>query len=399
MRLAGVLSDISTQGLGATPRPTGVMLPVSNRVAVAAAVRRFQGRSNTLAGYLGDSAQTSAAVSGASAGAKAGSIIPGVGTVIGAFVGAVVGWLSAKKKPVRATAEQVAQCQTETAAYMAYAAEYPTTPLPLELTQIKDMTWCGAAIHGAMVKLKDPRFFLGGFDERTEICRQIVRKVYATKVGDTVEITGLSFTDAKGKKISLPGTSFVNKPFTSILELTERVLIPLEIANCAPWGKGACSDYVNLPLIKRTLFDLMGYAARTALPNISEADLAAASHVASQVGASARDVVSAVETIMQRSVQRNETALVLTQTNAASQEVIKEIANDIAQRAPPVASQSPDELVKTTPLATPPPIVTPEVQRDVTGAAASTATPGIEAMIKKAGPWLALAALSYFTGA
>jgi hypothetical protein len=296
-------------GIGAADQLA--LIPISDKKAVANAIRLFASRRVGIAG-MGASEQASGAVSGATAGAKAGSVIPGIGTVIGAFVGAVVGWLSAKPKPVRATKEQIAQCQTMASEYMGYAAQSPTVPLPMELTQIKDLTWCGAAIHGAMVKLKDPRFFTSGFDERIAIARQIVRKVYETKVGDTVEISGLSFRDAKGRKIDLPGTSFVNKPFTSILELTERVLMPLEVANCAPWGKGACQSYIDLPLIKRTLFDLLGYAARTELPNISESDLHAASQVAAQTGTASSDVVKAVEQIINRPVVRGETAALLT---------------------------------------------------------------------------------------
>lgn len=302
------------RGIGGNgPSEQPALIPVSDKAALINAVKYFSAarRTTGVAGF-GDTAQTSGAASGAAAGAKAGSIVPGIGTVIGAVVGAVVGWLSAKPKPVRATAEQIAQCGTLATEYLGYASQSPSAPLPMELPQIKDLTWCGAAIHGGMVKLKDPRFFTSGFDERVAICRQIVRKVYETKVGETVEISGLSFKDAKGKKIALPGISFVNQPFMSILDLTSRILVPLEIKNCEPWGKGACTAYFDIPLIRRTLFDLLGYAARTELPNISESDLRAASQVAATTGSAAKDVVSAVEQIINRNVVKGETAALLT---------------------------------------------------------------------------------------
>ena len=316
-RINGYVARTAIQrGLGGNgPTEQPALIPVSDKSALINAVKYFvaaRTHKNGI-GFIGDAAQAGGAASTGATGAKVGTMImPGIGTVIGAVVGAVVGWIAGKPKPVRATAEQIAQCRTMATEYLGFAAEYPSTCLPLELSKIKDLTWCGAAIHGGMVKLKDPRFFTGGFDERVAICKQIVRKVYETKVGDTVEISGLSFTDAKGKKINLPGTSFVNKPFTTILELTERVLMPLEVANCAPWGKGACTAYIDIPLIKRTLFDLLGYAARTELPNISEADLRAASQVAQTTGTAAKDVVSAVEQIIQRNVIKGETSALLT---------------------------------------------------------------------------------------
>lgn len=335
-------------GFGAPAMGVPELMPVSDKSAVAAAIRLFQSRRGSNLAGIGNTEQTQGAAAGAATGAKAGSIIPGVGTVIGAFVGAVVGWLAAKSKPVRATAEQLAQCQTLTTEYMGYAAQYPTSPLPLELPQIKDLIWCGNAIHGAMVKLKDPRFFTSGFDEKIAAARQIVRKVYETPVGQTIEITGLKFTDAKGRKIDLPGISFVNQPFVSILELTQRVMVPFEIKNCEPWGKGACTPYFDIPLIRRTLFDLLGYAARTELPNISEADLVAASQVAANTGSSSSDVVKAVESIINRPVNRGETSALLTGQS------------DVPGVIAPTPTATPD--------ATAPPLpgVTPQTAADVT---------------------------------
>ncbi len=318
--VTGVRSGLS--GIGMTEKPVAALLPVSDRKAVANAVKIFaERRAQQLHGYrhvtlrgLADASQAGGAAGTAATGAEVGTaIFPGIGTVIGAVIGAVVGWLGSKPKPVRATAEQIAQCRMLTTEYMGFAAENPNTCLPMDLAQLKQMHWCGDALYGGSVKLKDPRYFAGGFDEKMSIYRQIVRKVYETPIGANVEISGLSFKDAKGKNISLPGVTFENKVFISIKELVDRVVVPLETANCSPWGGGACPGFYSVPLIRRILYDELGYAARTELPNISEADLKAASQVAATIpSTSAKDVVSAVEMILNRPVVRDETAALLT---------------------------------------------------------------------------------------
>lgn len=303
--ITGVRNGLS--GMGA-PERVAALIPVSDRSAIANAVKLFTGRRT-----LGDTERVQSAASYASTGATVGSIIPLVGTVIGAAIGALAGWILGGAKPVRASAQQIAECQTLITEYMGYAAQMPGVPMPVELPQLKQAVWCGDALYGAMVKLKDPRFFAGGFDEQVGILRQICRKVYETPVGATVELSGLSFRDAKGKQINLPGMSFINQPFISIQDLCDRVVIPLQIKNCEPWGGAQCAGFFAIPFIRRIWMDLLGYAARVELPNISEADLKAASTVAATIpNASAKDVVSAVEAIIKRPVVREETAALLT---------------------------------------------------------------------------------------
>jgi hypothetical protein len=383
------------------------MLPVSSRAAVAAAVKAFKraDQADGLAGYyLGDTQQTSAAMSGASAGAKAGSVIlPGIGTAIGAVVGAVVGWLSTKKKPVRASAAQVEQCRATLAEYMEFAAQSPNHAIPMDWTRILELNWCFQAVYGAETALRDPRWFNQGFEAVLKpIALDIVRKIYSTPVGATVNLGAINAKDSKGKPMSFPGFEFTNPVFTNIKELSARYFEEVTVKVCqgnAGKGAGGCITQYNRAEWKRLAFDMMGWAARTALPNISEADLAAASDVAGQIGSSAKDVVSAVETIMQRSVQRNETALALTQTGAATQDVIKEIANAIAQTSPPAATLTPEQQTRTTPLATPPASVTPSVQADVTQSTASASqvqAAGVSSdLLAKAGPLLVLAVLGF----
>lgn len=254
----------------------------------------------------------------AALGAKAGSIIPVVGTVIGAVVGAVVGWLATKKKPVRASREQVAQCKAFLNEYMGYAAQMPTQPIPLDREQLRQLDWCLDAIYGSKIGLRDPRWF----DPDVEgmlipIAKSVVRKIYETPVGQTVNLDAVSFKDPKGRTIKFGGYSFVNQPFTNLKSFCDQFFIPMMVQLCketAGKGAGGCQAYYGeVPEFKRFLFDLLGWAARTELPNISEEDLKAASHVAATVpGSSAKDVVTAVEQIIGRTVQSGETAAILT---------------------------------------------------------------------------------------
>jgi len=301
------------------------LVPVSDKRALTAAVKYFAAarrpadRTNGISGF-GDTAQASAAASGAAAGAKAGSIVPGIGTVIGAVVGAVVGWLSAKKKPVRATAEEVAQCRALLSEYMQYANESPNAPIPLDKDKLRQLNWCMDAIYGGhYIGVKDPRWF----DPDVEgvfipAARAVVKKIYETPVGQPVNIEAISFKDPKGRNIAFKGYTFVNPVFTNLKTFSAQVFQPMMVQMCKETaGKGApgCDDYYGgaVPEFTRWLYDLLAWAAREQLPNISEADLAAASQVAATVpGSSAKDVVTAVETILNRAVQRDETAAVLT---------------------------------------------------------------------------------------
>lgn len=265
-----------------------------------------------------DTARVQSAGQYAALGAKAGSIIPVVGTVIGAVVGAVVGWLATKKKPVRASREQVAQCKAFLNEYMGYAAQMPTQPIPLEREQLRQLDWCLDAIYGSKIGLRDPRWF----DPDVEgmlipIAKSVVRKIYETPVGQTVNLDAVSFKDPKGRTIKFGGYSFVNPPFTDLKSFCDQFFIPMMVQLCketAGKGAGGCQAYYGeVPEFRRFLFDLLGWAARTELPNISEADLKAASHVAMTVpGSSAKDVVTAVEQIIGRTVQSGETAAILT---------------------------------------------------------------------------------------
>lgn len=266
---------------------------------------------------MGDSAQTQSAAQYAALGAKAGSVIPVVGTVIGAVVGAVVGWLSAKKKPPRPTAQQVAECKTLLSEYMGYASQMPTQPIPLDQEQLRQLNWCMDALYGSKVGLRDPRYFdpdfLGTF---VPMARQVVRKIYETPVGGTVNLGEIAFKIGK-QTFKFSGYSFVNPAFTDLKTFCDQYFIPMAVQMCketAGKGAGGCESYYGQqPEFRRWLFDLLGWAARTELPNISEEDLKAASQVAATVpGSSAKDVVSAVEQIIGRTVERGETAAVLT---------------------------------------------------------------------------------------
>lgn len=299
---------------------------------------------------MAETAQTQSIASGAATGAKIGSgILPGIGTVIGAVVGAVVGWLAGgKKKPVRASAEQIAQCKSLISEYMGYAAQMPAQPIPLDYQQLLDLHWCLQAVYGGhYIGVKDPRWFNPGVEAALlPAAKILVRKIYETKVGATVQIDAITFKDPKGRSLSFQGFNFTNPEFSDFLTLTTQVWMPMAIQYCQNTaGKGApgCPDYYHTPEFRRWLYDVIAWAARTELPNISESDLKAASQVATQTGSAAKDVVTAVEQIIGRTVQSGETAALLTPATT------------------PVSPPS-----STTPPATAPPVATPGVSSDIT---------------------------------
>lgn len=265
--------------------------------------------------------QAQGAAQTAALGAKAGSIVPGVGTVIGAVVGAVVGWLAFKKKPPRPTAQEIADCKTLLSDYMGFAAQMPTQPIPLDQEQLRQLNWCMDAVYGSKIGLRDPRYFdpdvAGTF---IPMARQTVRKIYETPVGQTVNLGEISFS-FRGQTFKFKGYSFVNPTFTNLKTFCDQYFIPMAVQMCketAGKGAGGCEDYYGqLPEFRRWLYDLLAWAARSELPNISEADLAAASQVATTVpGSSAKDVVSAVESIIGRTVKSGETSAILTPATA-----------------------------------------------------------------------------------
>lgn len=264
-----------------------------------------------------DTARIQSAGQTAALGAKAGSIIPVVGTVIGAVVGAVVGWLATKKKPPRPSPQQVAECKALLNEYMSFAGQMPTQPIPLDQEQLRQLNWCLDALYGSKVGLKDPRYFDPDVAAIfIPMAKQIVRLIYETPVGATVSLGKLSVKIGK-QTFSFAGYSFVNPAFTNLKNFCDDYFVPIAVQLCketAGKGAGGCDAYYGqTPEFRRWLFDLLGWAARTELPNISEADLSAASQVAATVpGSSAKDVVSAVEQIMGRTVQQGETAAVLT---------------------------------------------------------------------------------------
>lgn len=361
MRFAGNLDGFACSGLGACGcnglgdiDSDVALIPVSSRAAVRNAILLFQGNQNAnrLDG-LGTSEQAQGAAQGAAAGAKAGSIIPVVGTVIGAVIGAIAGWALTKKKPVRPTAEQKQACQAEVSEYMQYASEMGAAPLPLDEAALKHLNWCYMALYGADIKNLDPRYFDGNFVDLMNIAKDIVRKIYATKVGDTVQIVGTT-NKIRGQTFKSAGLTFVNPTFTNLRDFTQRTFGPMAIEYCtqtAGKGSGGCGNLYQRPEFQRLLYDMIACAARQVLPNISEADLRASSEIATEIGTSAKDVVSAVETIIGRSVQREETAALLA---LAPTNVVKDIAREISttSTAPPIIDQTPEQLVTTNPLTT-----------------------------------------------
>lgn len=322
----------------------GRLVPVSDRKAIAAAIRLFAGGGR---GELGQSIERAAGIaSTAASGAKIGSIIPGVGTVIGGVVGAAVGWLTGRKKP-RVSHEQFTECQNFVREYMNMAAGYPGQPVPLELETIRQIGWCLTAVYGGEIDLREPQFFFGHVDDFVKIARAIVRRIYETPVGHTVQLSDITIAIAgRGSPTGpLQGADFANPPFTSLANFVRDPWTPMALKYCdIAAGKydkkrRGCSGYYNRPEWQRWFLDLLFWAARTELPNISEEDLRAASQVAQTMpGKSARDVVSAVEQIIQRQVAPGETASLIDQAGPPPmpQPAPTPKAGEQAEPAPPL---------------------------------------------------------------
>lgn len=340
-------------GMGA-PQDVTAMIPVSDPVAVQRALKLFaraQGR--TLSGFSA-AEQAQGAASMAAAGAKVGSIVPGIGTVIGAVVGAVAGWIMGKSKPVRPSAAERAKCNAMMIEYNSVAAQSPNAPLPMDWPQLLDLNWCFAATYGADIGLRDPRWFNPGFESGTrQIAIDIVKKIYETPVGAVVNIDAITFKDPKGRTLNFKGFSFTNPVFTDLKAFSAQYFERMELQFCQnTGGKGAggCATFVGRAERKRLLYDLLAWAARTTLPNISESDLRAASQVAATVGGSAKDVVNAVESIIKRNVARDETAALLTPSATAPAPIPPAAITPLIPAPPPPVT--PIAPIYTPPVAT-----------------------------------------------
>lgn len=298
---------------------TPALIPVSDRRAVENAVRLFQGEIKGLKGF-GDANQVKSSISTASTGAaigsavgvastsglvaayaSIGSIVPGIGTVIGAVVGLVAGWLMGKKKPVRASKQQVADCKKLLAEYEQMILAMPDEPIPMDRKQLEELHWCIQAVYGHQWGTKDPRWFNVGYVQFLDIAKSVVRQVYETPVGAQVVVPQKDFKDPKGRKLNIPGFEFKNPVFTSTRNLARDYM--------GTFYRHAAQGPANL--VQRLIWDSVAWAAREALPNISEADLREASKVAQQTGTSSKDVVSAVEKIIGAKVVRDQTAELL----------------------------------------------------------------------------------------
>lgn len=273
-----MVNYVRALGLGTLPRP-----PL--RVWYPPRARRYQPLvRETVQGLglccgsgcsLGDAAQTQSAVSMAAAGAKAGSIVPGIGNVVGAIAGLAIGALLAQKKPVRPSGQQVAQCKVLLQEYQGAAAQSPSLPLPLDLAALKDLNWCMMALYGTDVRLKDPRYFDGSFTDLVQIARNMVRAIFTTPIGATVNIA--ETVNKIGKQtFRSSGLTFSNPPFTNLQAFARDTLLPVAIAYCqqtAGKGAGGCPTLYNRPEFGRWLFDLLGYVAATELPQVRAEDL------------------------------------------------------------------------------------------------------------------------------
>jgi hypothetical protein len=267
-------------GLGTLPRaPLRVWYPPRARRYKAMVRASMQGLGFCGCGGAGcnlsDAAQAQSAVNYAAIGAKAGTLVPGIGNIVGAVAGLVLGAVLGRKKPVRASGQQVQQCRVLVQEYQSAAAQSPNLPLPIDLAALKDLNWCLMALYGPDIRLKDPRFFDGNFLDLVQIARNMVRAIFTTPIGATVNIA--ETVNKIGKQtFRSSGLTFANPPFTNLQAFARDTFLPVAIAYCqqtAGKGAGGCSGLYNRPEFARWLFDLLGFIAATELPQIPAEDL------------------------------------------------------------------------------------------------------------------------------
>lgn len=218
-------------------------------------------------GGMGDAAQVQSAASYAALGAKAGSIVPGIGNVVGAVIGLVVGAFLAKKKPVRASAEFIAQCGQAFNEYQSMIAQYPSQPLGTALGEgnLKILATCMDNRYGGT---KDPRFLDMNWQILRDSAIEAVKKTFDAPPGTEVVLTTAGHRDAKGKAFRVVETRWTNTDANSLQMIADK-LWQFQSAGCLAYHKSnICDPILNHADYKHLMLDLIQWAASTYLPQI-----------------------------------------------------------------------------------------------------------------------------------
>jgi hypothetical protein len=261
-------------GLAAAPPP--LLL-----VRYPPAARRYRSRVQaTLSGLgcnlgcgcasgLGDSAQIASSASYAATGAKLGTaIVPGIGTVVGAVIGVVVGALLGKKKPVRPTAQDVAQCNTVLQEYESISAQSQGKPVGSALGEgnLKSVFVCYEMVKAGTTK--DPRFLDGNWQVARDVTIEAVRKAFDAPPGTQVTLSTVGRKDIKGKAFRPFTVTYVNSDVNTLASIADKVK-QLIVGSCENYHKGSmCTDGWDTPMFSKWCLDAVEWAATTFLPQI-----------------------------------------------------------------------------------------------------------------------------------
>lgn len=217
---------------------------------------------------LSDAAQASSAVSYAAMGAKVGSIVPGIGTAIGAVVGLVAGALLGKKKPVRPSAADVAQCNTILQEYEAVIAQSQGLPAGSALGEgnLKSVFICYEMTRAGTTK--DPRFLDGNWQVARDMTIEAVKKAFTTPAGTQVRLSTEGRKDVQGKAFRPFTVTYVNTEANTLASIADKVKQVI-IGSCENYHKGLmCHDGWDTPMFSKLCLDMVEWAAATFLPQV-----------------------------------------------------------------------------------------------------------------------------------
>lgn len=224
-------------------------------------------RSRGLAG-VGDSGQVQTAAQYASLGAKAGSVVPGIGTVIGGAVGAIYGAIKGKKKPVRPTSQDKANCTRIVSEYEALIAPYPNQPIGGALPEesIKAVWMCYEMV--VLGTTKDPRYLEGNWLVAKDAAIEAVTKTFTTPAGTDITLSTEGRRDRDGKLFRPAKVSWANGEANTMSLIGSKVQ-QYFMAGCLAYNKAPTCDAIhNRATFKHLIMDLVAWAAATQIPQV-----------------------------------------------------------------------------------------------------------------------------------
>lgn len=217
---------------------------------------------------LGNAARATSAAQYAGLGAKVGSIVPGIGNIVGGVVGAIAGAILGKKKPVRPSAEQIAQCNQVVNEYESAIAKYGDLPIGAALGEgnLKAVFVCFEMVR--LGTTPDPRFLDGNWQLARDVAIEAVKKAFAAPPGTRVSLTTVGRRDIAGKAFRPFTLNYTNSE-ANTLESIARKTVEFHIGSCANYNARArCEEIFAMPYLRHAVVDLVDWAASTYVPQV-----------------------------------------------------------------------------------------------------------------------------------